>query len=314
MTGIRKPQGLGAFVAGDPGSGFYNDLRAVTEAYATADEARAAFRKTVAERCLVNPVSVAQTGLGAWQRWRSSTAEASWLGVVEDAAEWIARNLEPTGGLAYLFDMPHTYPLRAPWYSAMAQGEVVSLLVRSSEALQRPKHLDAAVTAAGPLLEPSSGLISETPEGPVLEEYPTEPPAHVLNGWIFALWGLYDLAAASPPGGPSADVGHAAAYEFDRGVTTLAARLSLYETSFGWSRYDLYPHRIPHVASPFYQRLHVAQLRAMAILRPDVEEFSSQADRWEAALRSLPGTTVALSRKVAFRLLRPRRGRPLGPR
>lgn len=306
MIGFRRPQGLAPFEPGDPDGGFYNDLRVVTEAYANAENARAALRIAFEDRRLTNPVSVAQVGLGAWQRWRSSSRESPWLGVVDEAAGWIAANLEPTGGLPYLFDMPHTYPLTAPWYSAMAQGEAVSLLVRSAISLQRPDDLDAAANAAKPLLERASGLVSETNDGPVLEEYPTQPPSHVLNGWIFALWGLYDLAAAERRIGRTAETAAAAAQAFDSGATALAARLHLYETRFGWSRYDLYPHSISHVASPFYQRLHVAQLRALAILKPDLDEFATRADRWDAALRSVPGTAVALSRKAAFRMLRPR--------
>jgi len=310
VIGIRRPQELAAFVPGDPDAGFYNDLRVVAEAYGTADQARAGLRRLVGVRGTANPVSVAQLGLGAWQRWRSSTAEPSWLSVVEDAADWIAANLESTGGLPYLFRMSHTYALPAPWYSAMAQGEAVSLLVRSATALRRPDHLDAAVSAARPLLDPASGLVVETPDGPVLQEYPTQPPSHVLNGWIFALWGLYDLTSAGRTAGAEIETAEAAAREFDRGARALAARLPLYETTFGWSRYDLYPHRFANVASPFYHRLHVAQLRATAILRPDLAELSSRAGRWQAALHSLPGTAIAVSRKAAFRLLQPRGGTP----
>jgi hypothetical protein len=184
----------------------------------------------------------------------------------------------------------------------MAQGEAVSLLVRSAVSLQRAEYFEAATRAAKPLLDPASGLVSHTMDGPVLEEYPTQPPSHVLNGWVFALWGLYDLASA----GHTSREAAAAASQFDSGATALAARLRLYETCRGWSRYDLYPHRISHVASPFYQRLHVAQLRAMAILRPDLDEFASRADRWEAALGSVPSVTISLARKAAFRMLRPR--------
>ena len=42
------------------------------------------------------------------------------------------------------------------------------------------------------------GVFVPGEEGPVLEEYPTEPPTHVLNAWINGLWGLDDIAN---PGG-----------------------------------------------------------------------------------------------------------------
>ena len=38
-----------------------------------------------------------------------------------------------------------------------------------------------------------------------------------------------------------------------------------YWTGNGWSRYDLYPHPLTNVASPFYHRLHIEQLRATRV-------------------------------------------------
>jgi len=143
------------------------------------------------------------------------------------------------------------------------------------------------------------GLVAMTAEGAVLQEYPSDPPAHVLNGWIWALWGLYDLGAYG-----EGDA-HASA-AFERGVDTLVARLPLYETGKGWSRYDLFPHPLTNVASPFYHRLHIEQLRALAQLAPR-RELNEFADRWEAGLDSSLARATAVARKVGFRLVRPRR-------
>ena len=37
------------------------------------------------------------------------------------------------------------------------------------------------------------GVQARLGDGPWPEEYPTDPPSYVLNGGIFALWGLYDV-------------------------------------------------------------------------------------------------------------------------
>jgi hypothetical protein len=142
--------------------------------------------------------------------------------------------------------------------------------------------------------------VVETDEGPVLQEYPTHPPAHVLNGWIFALWGLYDVAIA---GGELSEGAHDA---FSRGVDTLAARLPLYNTGWNWSRYDLFPHPLVHVTSPFYHRLHVEQLHALHALVPR-QVFRETAERWESGARRPLARAHAVARKVAFRLVRPRK-------
>jgi hypothetical protein len=194
--------------------------------------------------------------------------------------------------------MQHTFRLDPPWFSAMAQGETASLLVRAAAALDRPEFAAAAERAMAPLLDDSLGLVTATPDGPVLQEYPTNPPSHVLNGWIFALWGLYD-AAMGLDSSPASEA-------FEAGTSALARRLPLYDARPRWSRYDLFPHRIVQVASPFYQRLHVEQLRALARLRPEHAAYTESADRWEYGLQSPLAVSCGVARKVAFRLLVPR--------
>ena len=143
----------------------------------------------------------------------------------------------------------------------------------------------------------------------MLQEYPTEPPAHVLNGWVSALWGLYDVSLAHSKGQVNIgdDVVSGCRTAFERGVEALAARISHYDTALGWSRYDLFPHRIVHVASPFYHRLHIEQLRAMARLCPGIPTLAAFAARWEMSAHRPISRAVALARKVAFRMLEPRR-------
>jgi heparosan-N-sulfate-glucuronate 5-epimerase len=303
---FRTPQLAAPFEPGDVESGYYNDLRAKAAAHGSSQEALAALRSMTSDRRLANAVSIAQVGLGAWQL---SVADSAWLAVVDGSSRWLAENLDSEGRLTYLFAMPHTYILEPPWYSAMAQGEAASLLVRAARALGSPDLLDAAARAVGPLLDNRAGLVSMTSEGPVLQEYATDPPAHVLNGWIWALWGLYDAAVSlAGEGSPSLrSAGAEAQRSFDLGAAALAARLPLYDTPRNWSRYDLFPHRIVHVSSPFYHRLHIEQLRAMSRLRPEHAMYKEAADRWAAGAHAAVSIGYGVVRKVAFRVLQPRR-------
>ena len=293
----RTPQRAAQFEPGEPESGYYNDLRPHVAAYAAdVTEAQAAVARLVGRRETANPVTIAQFGLGAWQAARD---DERWLPALADVAAWLVGELEAAQGLAYRFPLRHTYRLSAPWLSAMAQGEAASLLVRAAGSLGRPELLEAAAEAVRPLLEGEGGIVSPTPEGPVLEEYPTSPPAHVLNGWIYALWGLYDVAHAPHPNLRAAAL-------FEQSAAALAARLPRYELPGRWSRYDLYPHPLPNVASPFYHVLHVEQLRALERLAPD-PAFASFAERWRRSAASPWILPAALAGKVAFRLVRPRR-------
>ncbi len=302
----REPQGLASFRPGDTQAGFYNDLRGVALGHGSPARALDALAGMTARRRLANPVSVAQLGLGAWQL---RGVDGRWLDVVAATSGWLVSEMDDDGLVPYLFAVPHTYRLNPPWHSAMAQGEAASLLVRAAHVLDRPDLGAAAMRAVVSLVDERFGLVAATPEGPVLQEYPTAPPAHVLNGWISALWGLYDVAHASPAGEWAEDGGAAvrAARSFDQGAEALALRLHLYDAGLGWSRYDLFPHRIAHVASPFYHRLHVAQLHAMSKLRPDLPALSAKAARWDLGSRNRVGIAVALARKVMFRTLKPRR-------
>jgi heparosan-N-sulfate-glucuronate 5-epimerase len=294
----RRPQLRGSFTPGQPSEGYYNDL--TIKATEAGDPAAgvALARSLSADRSRANPITIAQLGLGAWQLSRT---DSRWLDTVDAVVTWIASEMQADGTVPYHFSMPHTFPLRAPWPSAMAQGEIASLLARAAASLGRPEHLEQARLAVATLLDGSSVLVANTPDGPVLQEYPTDPPAHVLNGWMFALWGLYDVGVACDDSD--------ARTSFEAGAEALAARLPLYDVALGWSRYDLYPHRLVHVTSPFYQRLHVEQLRAMAELSPH-PAFDRAADRWQRAVRNPAALAVALTRKVAFRLLTPRRPLP----
>jgi hypothetical protein len=278
----RRPQLRSPFEPGEPSSGYYNDLTIEVGAR-SSDEAVARLDRLTADPRAVNHVSVAQLGLGCWQLgWRDAAARV---------ADWIAGALDDDGLLRYGFAMPHTYRLEPGWASATAQGQAASLFVR----VGLP---DAAREAVRPLVSEPSELVARTEQGPVLQEYPTDPAAHVLNGWIFALWGLYDVARGTGD--------EVAAEAFEDGAAALAARLPRYELAGRWSRYDLYPHPIAHAASPFYHRLHAEQLRALDDLAPD-PAFRNYTERWAASARSYPAVALGVARKVAFRVLRPRR-------
>lgn len=259
----------------------------------------ALFRRLTDDPLRANPVSIVQAALGALQ-----LRQPERLAFVASVVDWIEATVDADGLLPYRFPMPHTFPLDPPWHSALAQGEAASLLVRAAQALGRGELLDLADRVARSLLDPESPLVAATPEGPVLQEYPTDPPSHVLNGWLLALWGLHDLAAAPRPGPPTRAATEAAD-AFATGSATLAARIERYRTPVGWSLYDLYPHPLPNVASPFYHRLHVLQLRRQQELAPDVR-IAAVAEEWGGAAAGRVPPLVALARKLAFRTVRPR--------
>jgi heparosan-N-sulfate-glucuronate 5-epimerase len=296
-----RHQPIGDFTVGDVGSGFHVDLRGVAGSYGPPGEADGWLDLLVMRRERILPVTVLQLGMGAWQRSidASDPNRDGWARIAQRVADWAAVDMDGYGRFAHLQPMPHTYDIPAPWFSAMAQGLATSLFVRT-------EHFADAARSARALLDAELDMITDTEHGPILEEYQASPRPHVLNGWMWGLYGLYDLAHASG-GDPALSERARAAYE--AGVASLEAHLPAYETQRGWSTYDRYPHVIANIASPFYHRLHVSMLRTIARIAPhDAQRASLEqtAARWEQAL-SRPLTRVtAVIRKVGFRVLKPR--------
>ncbi len=246
-------------------------------------------------------VALIQWALGAYERYLAEGDE-KWLVLSLRAAERLVEAQESKGplkgGWVHAFPLRHTFPLRPPWLSGMAQGEAASLLVRLGTLTSDERLLQAAVDALGPMGRlPTDGGVRATLDGGFFpEEYPTDPPSYVLNGAIFALWGCYDVAHA---------VDDADARELsEEGIGTLARTIHRFDTG-SWSRYDLFPGPTINLSSPAYHDLHIAQLRALAIMTAD-RRFEIVADRFQRYGLSRVHSLRAVAHKAWFRVLRPR--------
>lgn len=245
-----------------------------------------------------NPIAISQWGLGNFNLFlRSKDPERKKKSVA--AADWLVKHLEPNSfGVPvwnHLFDWEYRTPLKAPWYSGLAQGQGISLLVRIGQETGKSDYLEAATRAFDSFLKSTQdgGAVFTDERGDIwFEEYIVSPPTHILNGFIWAAWGVYDFFLATKD--------KAAQELFIRAVNTLRQNLDGYDLGF-WSLYEQSGTRLPMVASPFYHQLHVAQLRLMYRLTGD-ELFSRYADRWETYARSRAKRTRALCYKGAFKL------------
>ena len=249
-----------------------------------------------------NPIAIAQFGLAQYNthaRTRDPESRRRFLRV----ADWLVEHLEQTSRGLYVwnhhFDWEYREVLQAPWPSGLAQGQGISVLVRA--ALEEPKnglYLQAAATAFGALLKKveDGGMLSKLPGGHLwIEEYITQPPTHILNGFIWALWGVYDYYLATRD--------QRVSLLFDEGLRSLEVALPLFDTGY-WSLYDLSMRgRLKMLASPFYHRLHIAQLQATERIasRPVFVEY---ATRWEGYQRDRRRRARALGEKAIFKLLR----------
>ena len=253
-------------------------------------------------------ISTAQWGLGAYERYLAGEGE-TWCEASMKAAmhliECQAKDGPLAGAWIHDYALDHTYDVGDRWVSGMAQGEAASLFVRAHAASGDAQFAEAARLALRPLGIPVSagGVRANLGNGFFLQEYPTDPPSHVLNGGIFALWGYHDVAL----GLGDAD----ARREFDDGVDTLAKNIQRWDTG-AWTRYDLFPFSVTNLASSFYHLLHIDQLRAMQLIAPR-REFEAAVERFERYRVSRALRMRAFAHKAFFRILVPR-NRLLGKR
>jgi len=250
---------------------------------------------------IVNFSEIFQLGLGCYERYLHE-GDQCWL----DAAVHAGRHgLEGQvsggpfdGGWTHHRPFPHTFSMPTPWLSAMAQGEGASLLVRVYQETGEEVFAEAARRALRLLFVSTKerGVQASLGGRGFPEEYPTDPPSLVLNGAIFALWGLHDVGVAL------ADT-HATR-AFSEGVDTLAAEIHRWDLGY-WSRYDLFPHPVVNVASSFYHELHVNQLTALNRMAPR-RELELAVERFRAYAASRPNRARAFGHKVLFRMAVPR--------
>lgn len=248
-----------------------------------------------------NPIAIAQYGLGnynLYRRHRDAERRQKFLRV----AEWLAGALEKnTAGYAawhHHFDWEYRTPLRAPWYSGLAQGQGISVLVRAWRDAESTVFRRTADEAFEVFLHDvnEGGVAFRDDAGHLwIEEYVVapDPPTHILNGFIWAMWGIYDYWLATQDS--------RAEHLFNESVRTLQDCLPNYDSGY-WSLYEQSGTRMKMLASPFYHQLHIVQLQVMTILTGD-PRFRDFAKRWEAYSSRSWNRKRAVAHKSAFKLL-----------
>jgi heparosan-N-sulfate-glucuronate 5-epimerase len=217
------------------------------------------------------PAGLAQLALGWWER--SLAGEHGADERFRRVTDLLVRSAEDDrGALVWLYRLlDRKYHIAPPTISCLSQAQAASVLVRRYVLDGDPGDADLARRALRPLLSGRAPtVVAGLDSGPALEEAPSAPPSLILNGWIYALWGLRDVALALDD--------RDASTMLEASTACLTAVLPRYDVGW-WSRYSLYPHRLPDLAKLFYHRLHVEQLEVMHTLTSNTT-FQATAERW----------------------------------
>lgn len=251
----------------------------------------------------LNPIAIAQYGLGCWNLHLDETNKNSeWRNKYLQVADWLVLNLVPNqAGISvwmHHFDWEYFQKLKSPWYSGLAQGQGIALLMRAWWDTGDIKYLNAADKAFVALITPVSKggtLFIDEKDNWWIEEYITDPPTHILNGFFWALWGVWDYA------GESKSAYKDKALElWNKSLITLAANLERFDTGH-WSVYDLSSIPMRNPASPFYHRLHLVQLQVMHRLSGQAI-FRDIYEKWLGYQQCFWCRNRALIEKAIFKL------------
>ncbi len=229
------------------------------------------------------PVAIFQYGLGAFDLYLMSKDE-KYISQFWKCVEFAVNNQEEEGAWNN-FDF--VYP-DAP-YGSMCQGEGASLLLRAYKLKGEKLYLEKAQKAIDFMLKPleRGGTSKYEGEEILFFEFTNKPI--VLNGWIFSLYGLYDLTLV--------DKSEEYKKVLDKAVKSLVKHLNEFDNGY-WSMYDMKG----KIASPFYHNLHIAQLEAL-YLTFGTTEFKKAQETFESYKNKRINRCMAFIKKVAQKIV-----------
>lgn len=191
--------------------------------------------------------------------------------------------------------------------SAMAQGQAVSVLSRLYRLTGADMFAEAALASLGPFRRTvgEGGVVGRlrAAGGTAVtwyEEEAVEPLSHILNGMVFAVWGLIDASEILQSS--------EAAALADRGLESIRLTAGQFDSGH-WSWYDDPDDRRPYPASASYHQLHIAQLRDVGRRTGD-QALTGLARTFSAYERSLACRARAISDLLAARARGGRRAAP----
>lgn len=255
---MHAPQPMGKYFSSTEIKGYYNDLtnkvRLEKAPYGELpiDEEKG--------KTTEFPIQVFQYGLAAYDMYLETKDEGH-LKTFWVCVRWSEEHMEENG--CYI-----TFPKAKDPHSAMAQGEAVSLFARAYVVSEDGKYKELASRSMKYLKESTS----EQREGigTLLQEYVGEPI--VLNGMIFAMFGIYDYALLTGDGEDKA-------YWLSI-LESLKNILPVFDTG-KWSLYR----EDGRYVSKFYMGLHIAQMQALYVLTGE-DIFKTYGERWAKYLRN----------------------------
>lgn len=233
------------------------------------------------------PITIGQYALAVFHAWLDTNDEAKKAHFLR-IADWFKANavIDEHLGAYWLTETPKPeFNMHTPWKSAFSQSRAISILLRAWQVTSDTAYLKLASLALQPyLLDTQEGGVRVDGDRSRVfyEEYVASAPTRILDGGIFALWGVLDYLRAVKEEPQRAQAQQILA----DGLNGLKAWLPDFDMGYWvyYNRCDLpdYPPNDPCTIG--YLRLVVAQLRVMHGMTRDTF-FAHTAKRFTAYLR-----------------------------
>lgn len=196
---------------------------------------------------------------------------------IDSQVQWLVKNKVDKDGMSfwyYTFPVP-VHDCKPPWKSAMSQGLILSLLVRAHHLTKNKELSELAERVAVSMKIPTSKggfLYIDSKDDYWYQEYMGNC-GFVLNGFIYAMWGVYDYYSYS----------NNEEYKmiFDRCIQTLRHNLKRYDWRPGIAKWTVYDLKDKNPVNLLYHKLHISLLRDLYMITKE-KFLLAWADRWES--------------------------------
>jgi hypothetical protein len=228
-----------------------------------------------------NPVTTVAQANEFYENYKSNNNQSAKTYFLNNV-NWLVNNAvqkQHYALLQYNFPIPH-YNINSIWFSAMANGQALQVLIKAHEITQDLRYLIAAKSLLNAFfVEVKHGGITykDSPNDWWYEEYASNGKyaknSRVLNGMLFTVLAIYDYYKYTN----DAD----AKLLFDKGVNSLKKELSKYNNN-GYSYYDL----LGNPAGKYHQT-HVILTKELYDITGE-QIFNEYSEFWKNYNPSLP--------------------------
>ncbi len=252
----RQPQPLGKYFE-DPRC-YYNDLRGKSVWRGSVIDGVPALKLASTGGLLLFPIDIFLYGLGSLDRYFFDK-DSSVMERITTVAVWMTNAIGADGSFDEKWKEMSPHQEFYSNNSGMGQGLALSFAIRvvkynlcSAEVKTRLEDVIERVKNNMLLPVAQGGTRFDTStRGVAFLEFPRKDGNIVLNGWIFAVFGLYDYLNYKK------DSEVEKVYQLT--LNTMEAMLPDYHLPNGWAIYD----NMNRICSPFYQDLHISLIEAM---------------------------------------------------